>query len=144
MDLFEVNHSDDDWFQTTFNKLENKVSTLFSNDNKFKKQYPLTQRQQESKRILSKYPDRVPIIVEKIDNAPDIDKRKYLVPHDFTMGQFLYVIRKRIKMESYEALFVYIDNKLVPTAHLISNVYNNNKDRDGFLYVSYGVENTFG
>jgi len=52
----------------------------------------------------------------------DIDKRKYLVPHDFTMGQFLYIIRKRIKMEPYEALFVYIDNKLVPTAHLIIKI----------------------
>jgi len=146
MELLNVNfnNSENSWFQKKFNQLENKISTIFTDDYVFKKKYLFEQRAQESSRILNKYPNRVPIIVEKLDNAPNIDKRKYLVPLDFTMGQFLYVIRKRIKMESYEALYIYINNNLVPTANLISNIYNENKDKDGFLYVNYGVENTFG
>jgi GABA(A) receptor-associated protein len=35
--------------------------------------------------------------VEKSDIAT-IDKKKYLVPADLTVGQFVYVIRKRIKL----------------------------------------------
>ena len=38
----------------------------------------------ESRRILSKYPDRVPVIVERNarakNNLPEIEKKKFLVP----------------------------------------------------------------
>ena len=39
------------------------------------------------------------MIVEKAEKSDisDIDKQKYLVPADLTVGQFVYVIRKRIK-----------------------------------------------
>jgi GABA(A) receptor-associated protein len=47
-------------------------------------------------RIRAKYPDRIPVICEKAlkSNLEDIDKKKYLVPSDLTVGQFVYVIRK--------------------------------------------------
>ena len=40
------------------------------------------------------------VICEKADRTdiPLIDKKKYLVPSDLTVGQFVYVIRKRIKV----------------------------------------------
>ena len=70
----------------------------------------------ESARIREKYPDRVPVIVERADKAeksiPDIDKKKYLVPSDLTVGQFVYVIRKRIKLSPEKAIFIFIDNRL--------------------------------
>ena len=43
----------------------------------------------------------------KSDDIPDIDKKKYLVPCDLTVGQFVYVIRKRIKLKPEKALFIY-------------------------------------
>ena len=54
----------------------------------------------ESERIRNKYPDRIPVICEKTEkaNIDDIDKKKYLVPADLTAGQFVYVIRKRLKL----------------------------------------------
>ncbi|CAH1446360.1 unnamed protein product [Lactuca virosa] len=63
----------------------------------FKLEHPLEKRKSESSRIREKYPDRVPdkeVIVEKAEKSdiPDIDKKKYLVPADLTMGQFLYVV----------------------------------------------------
>ncbi|KVI09408.1 Autophagy protein Atg8 ubiquitin-like protein [Cynara cardunculus var. scolymus] len=33
---------------------------------------------------------------------------------------------------------------LPPTAALMSAIYEENKDEDGFLYMSYSGENTFG
>lgn len=115
---------------------------------RFKDEISLVKRKQESQRIMAKYPDRIPIICEKnkdtSNDIPEIDKKKYLVPSDLTLGQFIYVIRKRIKLQPEKALFIFIDNKLMPTACLLKEIYERNKDDDGFLYVEYSGENTFG
>lgn len=103
-------------------------------------------RQAEASRIREKHPDRVPVIVEKAgrSDVPDIDKKKYLVPADLTVGQFVYVVRKRIKLSPEKAIFVFVKNTLPPTATLMSVLYEENKDEDGFLYMTYSGENTFG
>jgi GABA(A) receptor-associated protein len=69
---------------------------------------------------------------------------RYLVPADLTVGQFVYVIRKRIRLSPEKAIFVFVRNVLPPTAALMSSVYEDHKDEDGFLYVTYSGENTFG
>ena len=100
----------------------------------------------DAERILTRYPDRIPIIVNKQDGCivPDIDKKKYLVPKDLTLGQFIYIIRKRIKLEPEQALFLFINGKVYPNSDPISVIYNNNKNDDKFLYITYSGENTFG
>ena len=87
-----------------------------------------------------------------------------------TVGQFVYVVRKRIKLSAEKAIFVFINNTLPPTgkypvmpndffftfiamilctkslvvaAALMSAIYEENKDQDGFLYMTYSGENTF-
>jgi len=86
------------------------------------------------------------VIVEKAEKSdiPDIDKKKYLVPADLTVGQFVYVIRKRIKLSPEKAIFIFVNNVLPPTAALMSSIYEEHKDEDGFLYIVYSGENTFG
>jgi len=107
-----------------------------------------TDRKNETTRILEKYPDRIPIICEKNiyakKNCPDIDKIKYLVPNDLTIGQFMYVIRKRLKISCEYALFIFINGYIPPSSEFIFNLYNKLKDNDGYLYVTYSFENTFG
>ncbi|KAG6849588.1 hypothetical protein H0H93_007173 [Arthromyces matolae] len=108
--------------------------------------YSLEKRKAEAERIRQKYPDRIPVICEKADRTdiPTIDKKKYLVPSDLTVGQFVYVIRKRIKLAPEKAIFIFVDEVLPPTAALMSAIYEEHKDEDNFLYVSYSGENTFG
>ncbi|WVZ12969.1 hypothetical protein V8G54_017499 [Vigna mungo] len=103
-------------------------------------------RRAEAARIREKYPDRIPVIVEKAERSdiPSIDKKKYLVPADLTVGQFVYVIRKRIKLSAEKAIFIFVDNVLPPTGAIMSAIYDEKKDEDGFLYVTYSGENTFG
>eukprot|EP00543_Licmophora_paradoxa_P004933 CAMPEP_0202442042 /NCGR_PEP_ID=MMETSP1360-20130828/1536_1 /ASSEMBLY_ACC=CAM_ASM_000848 /TAXON_ID=515479 /ORGANISM="Licmophora paradoxa, Strain CCMP2313" /LENGTH=118 /DNA_ID=CAMNT_0049057285 /DNA_START=32 /DNA_END=388 /DNA_ORIENTATION=- len=112
----------------------------------FKEEHPLEKRKSEAERIRAKYPDRVPVICEKADRSdiPDIDKKKYLVPADLTVGQFHYVIRKRIKLAPEKALFLFSGNSIPPNAALMSTVYEEQKDEDGFLYIQYSGESTFG
>ncbi|CAN6460563.1 unnamed protein product [Victoria cruziana] len=106
----------------------------------------LERRQTESARIREKYPERIPVIVEKADRTdiPDIDKKKYLVPADLTVGQLVYVIRKRIKLSPEKAIFIFVKNVLPPTGAVMSTIYEEHKDEDGFLYMTYSGENTFG
>lgn len=112
----------------------------------FKSKNTLEKRTEEFKRIFAKYPDRIPIIVEKAggSDVPSIDKTKYLVPSDLTIGQFMYVVRKRIKLKPEKAIFMFINNNIFSPNTLVSEVYKNNKDKDGFLYTIYSGENTFG
>ena len=112
----------------------------------FKEKFPLKDRKEESYRIMKKYPDRIPVIVEKSKNTDinHIDKNKYLVPSDLTVGQFVYVIRKRIKLSPEQAIFLFIANTLPPSDSLMSQIYKEHVDEDGFLYVLYTGENTFG
>ena len=114
--------------------------------NNFKNSKSENDRIIESSKILEKYPDRIPIIIEKDKKCKlkNIDKNKYLVPKDMTMGQFIYVIRKRIKLNPTEALFVFTNNILCNNTLLLSEMYNTYKDKDGFLYITYSGENTFG
>ncbi|CAN8280271.1 unnamed protein product [Cochlearia groenlandica] len=106
----------------------------------------IEKRKSESSRIRGKYPDRVPVIVEKAgeSDVPNIDKKKYLVPSELTVGQFVFVIRKRIQLSAEKAIFIFVDNVLPPTGALLSSLYEDKKDEDGFLYVTYSGENTFG
>ena len=104
------------------------------------------ERKQESTRINEKYPDRLPVIVKKDENSKlqNIDKEKYLVPKDMSLSQFVFVIRKRIKLEPANALFILINGNLVHGSKIMSNVFEEHKQDDGFLYVTYTSENTFG
>lgn len=42
------------------------------------------------------------------------------------------------------AIFVFVNNTLPPASSLMSQIYNDHKDEDGFLYVTYSGESTFG
>lgn len=112
----------------------------------FKNQHSFSKRKEESKRILIKYPDRIPIIVENSSNSNinELDKHKFLVPSDLTVGQFAYVIRKRIKLKPEIAMFLFTNNTLPASSDLISQIYDKQKDKDNFLYFTVSGENTFG
>ena len=113
----------------------------------FSDKFTFQERLSESTRVITKFPDRIPIVCEKnkLDmTCPDIDKHKYLVPRDITIGQFIFVIRKRINLAPNDALFLFINNSIFSSNITINSIYDANKNEDGFLYVTYSKESTFG
>ena len=100
----------------------------------------------EYERIKNKYPKRIPIIVEKKKDSelPDIDKSKFLVQKDMIINQFIYIIRKKINLKPNEAIFVTINNQMCISNQSLSEIYDKHKNDDGFLYITYSSENTFG
>lgn len=113
----------------------------------FKDNHPFEKRKDESNKIMIKYPNRVPIICERsgMTDIPLIDKHKYLVPTDLLIGQFMHVIRKRLKLHPSKAIFLFINNRVIPPSSItLGMVYEEHKSKDGFLYITYAGENTFG
>lgn len=111
----------------------------------YKDRNSFDQRKIECNSILQRHKDRFPVIVEKSQSSLfDIDKHKFLVPGETTIGQFLYILRKRIKLKQDESIYIFINNTMPPTAALMSKIYNEHKDQDGFLYVTFSGESTFG
>ena len=114
----------------------------------FKDKFEFSKRKSESSRILEKYSDRIPVIAEKMKRSSlqNLDKSKYLIPKDMTVGQFQYVIRKRLKIKSEDSIYLFFgaNATLVCGDELMSKIYAENKDLDGFLYIFYDSERTFG
>lgn len=113
----------------------------------YKSRYTFDERVDETRKILTKYPDRIPIICEKnarSKETPELDKHKYLVPYDLTVGQFMYVVRKRLSLPSEKAIYFFINGSIPASSVLLNQLYQNQKDADGFLYIHYSLESTFG
>ena len=43
-----------------------------------------------------------------------------------------------------QTLFFTINGKMISSSQLLLEIYDNEKDKDGFLYITYTSENTFG
>lgn len=100
----------------------------------------------DADRICKKYNDRVPILVWELGTDIKMRKRKFIVPKDITMGQFLYIIRKQITdVSSVDGVYVFVTDKniMIPVTELIAVVYDKN-NVDGFLRLTVTKENTFG
>ncbi|MEJ1273156.1 claudin 7 [Cricetulus griseus] len=112
----------------------------------YKEEHPFEKRRSEGEKIRKKYPDRVPVIVEKAPKARigDLDKKKYLVPSDLTVGQFYFLIRKRIHLRAEDALFFFVNNVIPPTSATMGQLYQEHHEEDFFLYIAYSDESVYG
>jgi GABA(A) receptor-associated protein len=113
----------------------------------FKLEHSFEVRKKEADRIRHKYPTKVPIIIEKSTNSQlqDLNNNKHIINESITIGQILYFIRKKISIDSSQSIFLFINNIHIPmTSDTIGKVYNQYKDDDNFLYITYAPENTFG
>ncbi|XP_052022785.1 gamma-aminobutyric acid receptor-associated protein-like [Apodemus sylvaticus] len=112
----------------------------------YKRKHPLEKRRSEGEKIRKTFPDRVPVIVEKSPKARirDLDKKKYLVPFDLTVGQFYFLIRKRIQLRAEDALVLFVNNVIPPTSATMGQLYQEHHEEDLFLYISYTDDSVFG
>ena len=113
----------------------------------FQEEYTFESRKEEFFKIKKKYPERIPVIVEKnikCNDLKEIKKKKYLVPNELNLSSLIYLVRKNIKLDESKALFFMTNNKILNNNRPISYTYEENKSENGFLYIYYTSENTFG
>jgi len=105
-------------------------------------------RKEEVIGIRLRFPTKVPVIVEryaKETSLPMLDKSKFLVPQDLQMAKFLAVIRNRMRVQQTQAFYLIINNRtLASMTKTMAEIYKENKDEDGFLYVTYASQEMFG
>jgi hypothetical protein len=124
----------------------NPASLLtFKNRNSYEK------RCEHSNKLLIKYPNFVPVIVDSLDFSVRIDKNKLLIHKDTSCTILIYNIRKQLKLENFESIFVFCNDILVCNTYTVGQLYeyylSENKiqhDGDKFLYLEIKKENTFG
>jgi len=117
----------------------------------FKMKHSFEKRKTESDMVKNKY-NVIPIIVEidrnSITQLPTLDKTKFGLEREITIGQLIYSIRQRIKIDAGQSIFLFVDtpdNRIIPcNKDTIGEIYDKYADKDGFLYATYSAQQTFG
>jgi hypothetical protein len=123
----------------------------------FRDTVSLDERTRQAGRALERYPDKTPVIIEtgelrkrlfrrSSQKLPQLDKSKFLVPHEMTLAQFSCLIRQRFSeiVTPEMAIFVLINNTLPKNTAMMRELWDESREKDGFLYVTFVPENTFG
>jgi len=113
----------------------------------FKDKYSFEERFDEVQRIKKMYPEHIPVICEKDINAGvgiGCCKCKYLLKRNMTICEFIYIIRNKIKLSPEKGLYFFINGIIPAMNEMMCNIYRNHKSNDGFLYIKFTTENTFG
>ena len=68
------------------------------------------------------------------------------MPKTFMMSEVQMIIRKKLKIEKDQSLFLLVNNgkDIVKANEDLETVYSKYRDTDGFLYVFYTEEKVFG
>ncbi|XP_055332248.1 microtubule-associated proteins 1A/1B light chain 3A-like [Paramacrobiotus metropolitanus] len=114
----------------------------------FKQRKSLEMRKEEMKNIRTSHPLKIPVIVEKYYKEvqlPPLEKEKYLVPPEISMSQFVAVIRNRMNLSPTQTLYLIVNNKsLANMSKTMAEIYREERDEDGFLYMVYASQEMFG
>ena len=87
------------------------------------------------------------MVCEELQNStrfPELETRRITVPSEINVAQLIYLLRRRMGLSPEESLFVFAGSSLLSSNTLIYVAYERYKDPDGFLYIKYSGENTFG
>jgi GABA(A) receptor-associated protein len=115
-------------------------------------EYTRSERVADVQRVRMKHPTMCPLYIQKARTCslPDLEKKKYLVPMDSTVGYLVYIIRKKLGLAPSEAIYLCVAKQgkvggVMPSVTMqLQELYDKEKDDDGFLYVVYQSENVFG
>ena len=78
-------------------------------------------------------------------SLPCIDKVKYLVPRELTLAQLSTIVRNRLSLNQAESFFLFSSGGVMVTmSGTVQELYAANMDSDGFLYIEYASQETFG
>lgn len=106
----------------------------------------MTPRSNSRCRALFKHPGLVP--VEVVHEQGSSDKKlgtyKYLVQPDMSMGQFMSMLRARLKIDATEGVFLMVGDVLAKNSSTMQDLYALHQDSDNILVITVAKERVFG
>lgn len=106
----------------------------------------------EARKLLLKYPDRLPVFCQRSTHAnlPDLPKSKFAVPRTWTCSEFKYLVHRQLTEALRggtgvdQTIYIFVNGITPKTSSLMSELYDKYRGDDGFLHVKYSAENTLG
>lgn len=125
-----------------------KPSKIHESRIPFKEKYDLETRTKESAAVKERHPTKIPIVVEisKTEKSlPYTPPKMFLFTKDMIVADVMAVLRQNIRLSKDRALFLFVNGKtLCPLSQLLSVMFQQYHEQDGFLYFEYLGESTFG
>ena len=110
----------------------------------------MEQRRSDNDRMQKFYPNSIQVVLQS--KSIFLDRSKYLVPNNLTIGQFLFYLRQKISVNTNKGLYLFVeqidkDEKtmstyLPQTGNTLEMVYTNWRHIDGYLYMFIEQEST--
>uniref|UniRef100_A0A8B9ZIZ1 Microtubule associated protein 1 light chain 3 gamma n=1 Tax=Anas platyrhynchos TaxID=8839 RepID=A0A8B9ZIZ1_ANAPL len=95
--------------------------------------------------IRIKYPNKIPVRAARRRTSPPLSRTKFLVSQDLPLAQFAVTLRSRLCLASSQTLYLLVNNRGLPNMTVtMQELYRDNKDEDGFLYLTYASQEMFG
>lgn len=113
----------------------------------------LEDRRADYDRIVGKFPDRLPVLIDiGLDAAhfsapvdPESIRYKYLVPKTMVMSELMATIRKRLpELRPEAAVFLTVGGTIPAMTQAVTTAFQGHEADDGFPTVRLISENTFG
>ena len=108
---------------------------------KFKTKYTEEERTKDYEDLHRKHPNKYPIIFEKMPNSTlgNLNKEKYLIDPELSFRQINYFVKGKLSLEDeHKNIRFYINGiKPIKSFEIVKDVYEKNKENDGFLYLGF-------